>query len=255
MKNCQNNPLVSIITPCYNAGEFLSQSIESVLDQTYSNWELLIIDDESTDGSRDIVETYAKRDSRIHLLINDKHVGMPYAPRNFGIKHAKGDYIAFLDSDDVWLPNKLADQIPLFEDSRVAVVFSDYEKINEVGVRAGRCIRTPKIVNYSKLLYSNVIGNLTGVYDVKKVGKVYFKPIHHEDYAFWLSVLKKGFVALSTQSVTALYRVRDGSVSSHKMTVASWQWNIYRNVEHIGFLRSCCYFAVYAFKAFRKSMI
>lgn len=247
--------LVSVIMPMYNSGMFVAQAIESVIAQTYSNWELLVIDDFSTDGSREVVEGYARRDSRIHLLINDNHVGMPYAPRNFGIRHAKGDYIAFLDSDDMWLPNKLAVQIPLFEDRRVAVVFSDYEKINEEGGRAGRCIRTPKIVNYSKLLYSNVIGNLTGICDVKKVGKVYFQPIHHEDYAFWLSILKKGYVALSTRSVTALYRVRGDSVSSHKLTVASWQWSIYRDVERIGFMRSCCYFVVYAFKAFQKSLI
>ena len=250
-----NLGLVSIIMPMHNSGMFVSQAVESVIAQTYSNWELLVVDDASTDNSIDVVMSYVERDSRIHLLINDNHVGMPYAPRNYGIGHAKGDYIAFLDSDDMWLPNKLSEQLPLFDERRVAVVFSNYEKMDEAGNREGRCVRTPRIVNYSKLLYSNVIGNLTGIFDVKKVGKVYFQSIHHEDYAFWLSVLKKGYVARSTQSVLALYRVREESVSSRKLTVASWQWSIYRDIEHIGFFRSSCYFLVYAYKAFQKMLI
>ena len=255
MIDCQDRSMVSIIMPMHNSERFVGAAIESVLSQTYRNWELLVVDDACTDKSRSVVEQYVAQDSRVCLLTNDNPVGMPYSPRNYGIKHAKGDYIAFLDSDDMWLPNKLSEQLPLFKDSRVAVVFSDYEKIDEDGNRAGRCVKTPKLVNYSGLLYSNVIGNLTGIFDVTKVGKNYFQPIHHEDYAFWLSILKRGFVARSTQSVHSLYRVREDSVSSRKLVVASWQWKVYREVEHLPLLRSCCYFGVYAFKAFKKGLI
>lgn len=255
MNDCQCSKLVSVIMPMHNSESYVRIAIDSVLAQTYEKWELIVVDDASTDHSRSIVEEYACRDNRVRLLINDTPVGMPYSPRNYGIKHANGDYIAFLDSDDVWLPNKLEEQLPLFSNSRVAVVFSDYEKINERGYREGRCVNTPRSVNYSKLLYSNVIGNLTGIFDVKKVGKVYFQPIHHEDYAFWLSILKKGFIASSTQHTHALYRVRENSVSSRKILVASWQWGIYRDIENISFWKSCCYFVVYAFKAFKKGMI
>lgn len=247
--------LVSIIMPMYNSAAYVVEAIQSVLAQTYTNWELIVVDDCSRDDSVARVKEFCSIDSRISLFKTDKASGSPTTPRNEGVKHANGRFIAFLDSDDMWLPNKLSEQLPLFDERRVAVVFSNYEKMDEAGNRAGRCVRTPRIVNYSKLLYSNVIGNLTGIFDVKKVGKVYFQSIHHEDYAFWLSVLKKGYVARSTQSVLALYRVREESVSSRKLTVASWQWSIYRDVEHIGFFRSSCYFLVYAYKAFQKMLI
>ena len=148
MNDCQCSKLVSIIMPMHNSESYVSEAIDSVLAQSYQKWELIVVDDASTDKSRIIVEEYVCRDKRVRLLSNDFPVGMPYAPRNYGIKHAKGDYIAFLDSDDMWLPNKLAEQLPLFKDRRVAVVFSDYEKIDEKGNRAGRCVRTPKLVNY-----------------------------------------------------------------------------------------------------------
>ena len=116
-------------------------------------------------------------------------------------------------------------------------------------------VTAPRKVNYHQLLYGNVIGNLTGMYDVKKVGKNYFKNIHHEDYAFWLSILKSGYVARNTQTVSALYRVRRQSVSSRKLKILTWQWNIYRKVEHIGVCRSIYYYMNYAVRALKKKLI
>ncbi len=248
--------LVSVIMPMHNSEKFVGKAIESVMGQTYPHWELLVVDDGSTDHSCDVVRAYARQDSRIQLLINDDPVGMPSAPRNFGIQRAKGEFIAFLDSDDMWLREKLAQQVPyFFRDNRTAVVFSDYEKIDEKGRRSARVVSTPDTTSYQQLLYGNVIGNLTGMFDVRKVGKYYFKNIHHEDYAFWLSVLKSGYVARSTQTVLALYRVRNDSVTSNKLRIVPWQWIVYREIEHIGVWRSLYYYMFYAVRGLRKSLI
>ena len=247
--------MVSVIMPVYNSGRFIEDSILSVISQTYSCWELIVVDDGSTDNSKDIVEQYVKKDSRIHLLQNYKPLGIPAIPRNIGIQQAKGRFIAFLDSDDIWFPTKLEQQVRLFNHKKTAIVFSNYEKMNEEGLWAGRIIKAPDTASYECLLKGNVIGNLTGIYDVAKVGKVLFRPIHHEDYALWLSILKKGFIARNTNTVTALYRVRKASVSSRKLAVLSWQWNIYMNVEKIGIIKSAYYYINYACRALHKKLI
>lgn len=248
--------LISVIMPMYNSERFVGKAIESVIGQTYPHWELLVVDDGSSDSSCDVVRAYAARDPRVHLLVNPTPVGMPYAPRNYGIQQARGEFIAFLDSDDIWLREKLRQQLVVFHrDERTAVVYSDYEKVNEEGERSARIVSAPRKTNYQQLLYSNVIGNLTGIFDVRKVGKHYFTGVHHEDYAFWLSVLKSGYIARSTSTVTALYRVRKHSVSSDKLKVLFWQWHIYRKVENIGILRSAYYYFFYAFHALRKALI
>lgn len=140
-----HNDLVSIIMPMHNSASYVGEAITSVLKQTYPHWELLVIEDASKDNSCDIVRTYQEQDSRIHLLINDHHTGRPSSPRNMGVKHAKGRYIAFLDSDDVWFPEKLQQQIPLFEDEKVAIVYSNYEKMDEAGHRANRVVKAPPL--------------------------------------------------------------------------------------------------------------
>ncbi len=248
-------PLVSVIMPMHNSERFVGEAIESVLNQTYCNWELLVIDDDSNDNSVEIVRKYAAHDSRIRLLFNDNHVDMPSAPRNMGIEYANGQFIAFLDSDDIWLKDKLKQQLPLFEDNCTAVAYSDYEKIDEKGNRSARVVTAPLHADYRSLLRGNIIGNLTGMFDVGKIGKNYFLNIHHEDYAFWLSALKNGYVACSTGTITALYREHNNSISSHKLRNIVWQWNIYRNVEHISVLRSLRYFVSYAIKGIAKSLI
>lgn len=246
--------LVSIITPCYNSSVFIEQTIQSVQAQTYTNWEMLIVDDCSKDNSADIIKTYAEEDKRIKYLKTEKPSGSPVKPRNIGIENSNGRYIAFLDSDDVWLPNKLEEQLYLFDDKKVAVVYSNYEKMNENGERGNRIIEAPSETNYQDLLKGNVIGNLTGIYDTEKVGKVYCQYIHHEDYVLWLSILKQGYKAINTNSVTALYRVRDNSVSSNKLKVLSWQWHILRNIEKLPLHRTMYYFFHYAVKGFLKAI-
>lgn len=238
----------------FNSESFISSTIDSVLLQTYHDWELIVVDDGSTDSSISIVNRYVNQDKRICLFHTEVPSGSPVKPRNIGVEMAKGRYIAFLDSDDVWLPNKLEEQLPFFDNPDVAVVFSNYEKMTEDGLRSNRVIYAPAETDYKKMLRGNVIGNVTGVYDTHKVGKIFFQPIHHEDYILWLSILKKGYVARNTNTVTALYRLRKQSVSSNKWKVLGWQWYIYVHVEHIHPLKAVCLFACYVYKAFRKTL-
>lgn len=246
---------VSIITPCYNSSPYIGETIKSVISQTYTNWEMIIVDDCSTDNSAEIIKEYAKTEKRIIYLRTEKPSGSPTRPRNIAIKNAKGRFIAFLDSDDIWLPDKLQNQINLFKCyNDIAIAFSYYEKINEEGQRNGRIVTSPSIVSYESLLYGNVIGNLTGMYDTSKVGKIYLDYVGHEDYVLWLSILKKGYIARSTKSVDALYRVRYESISSNKLKVLKWTWNIYTKNEKLGFIKSAYYFSFYAIKALLKKI-
>lgn len=248
--------MISIVMPCYNSGTFIRQAIESVRNQTFGDWELLVVDDGSTDDSADIIKDMEQTDGRIKYLKTNAPSGSPIVPRNIGVKNALGRYIAFLDSDDAWLPNKLEKQIEMFERYEdMAICFSNYEKMTEQGERNNRIIKAPSVTTYRQLLFSNVIGCLTAVYDIEKVGKVFFQNHSHEDYILWLDILKQGYVARNTNTVEALYRVRENSVSSNKLKTLSWQWDIYRNVEKIGLLRSSYYFLNYAYRAFKKAMI
>ena len=246
--------MVSIITPCYNAADYIGDAIESVLSQTYQDWEMIIVDDCSTDNSATIIQGYACKDPRIKYLKTDAPSGSPTKPRNIAIERATGRFIAFLDSDDVWMPTKLESQIPILEDEKVAVAFSNYEKMNEEGARSQRLIIARKEVGYNELLKGNVIANSTGMYDSKKVGKVYCSYIHHEDYVLWLSILKQGYVARNTNQIHALYRLRTGSVSSNKFKVLGWQWRIYRETEQLSVIKTIYCFAHYVVQAIIKRL-
>lgn len=151
--------MVSIITSSYNSQAFIARTIESVLAQTYQDWEMLIVDDCSTDRSAAIIKRYCARDSRVKYLSTSRPSGSPCEPRNIGIRHARGRYIAFLDSDDMWLPNKLEEQLHLFEDAKTAIVYSNYEKVTEAGKREGRIIKASAQVDYDQLLLGNEIGS------------------------------------------------------------------------------------------------
>lgn len=248
--------LVSIVMPVHNAARYIEEAIRSVMAQTYKEWELLVVDDASTDASFDIVKRLAQEDARIKVLVNDRNTGYPATPRNMAVDAANGRYIAFLDSDDVWLPEKLERQLPFFgNDERLGVVFSNYEKIDVNSVRANRVVEAPAQTDYRHLLLGNVIGNVTAIYDTHRVGKVYFRKVHHEDYAMWLSILKRGFIARNTGEVMALYRVTNNSVSSSKMHLLSWQWTIYRRVEKLGIISSVYYYINYAIRGLIKSLV
>lgn len=233
-----NKVIVTVIMPCFNSEQYIEMSIQSVIDQTYTKWELIIIDDCSKDNSPKIIKSFVELDNRIKYFNTSEPSGSPSKPRNIGIEKANGQYIAFLDSDDIWESNKLETQLKYFDDDLVAIVYSDYEKINEDGFQNNRIIISPLKLDYKKLLKGNVIGCCTCVYDSYKTGKLNFKNQGHEDYALWLEILRNGYVAKSTGLVSARYRVRDTSLSSNKYKVIFWVYNIFRKNERMSVIKS-----------------
>ncbi|MFA7523280.1 MAG: glycosyltransferase family 2 protein [Halothiobacillaceae bacterium] len=243
---------VSIITPAYNSSVFISNAIESVIKQTFTNWEMIIVDDCSDDKTVAIVEDYIKRDPRIHLIKLEKNSGAAVA-RNAAIRAAKGRYISFLDSDDQWLPHKLESQLSFIRKHDAFFVFSAYRRVDEDGHSLG-VIGVPETVTYSQLLKTCYIGCLTAMYDSQKLGKVEMPLIHNsEDLGLWLKLLKKIPVAYGQQEVLATYMIRDGSVSSNKISAAAHQWKIYRDIEGIGRVASSYYFINYAVRGVLRS--
>lgn len=238
--------LVSIITPCYNAEKFISETIESVMSQTYTEWEMIIVDDCSTDNSANIVKQYQSNDNRIKYFCTEKPSGSPTLPRNIGIQNAKGRYIAFLDADDIFMPTKLENQVKIFTKENVGIVFSNYEKISYDGTRNNRVIIAPKVITYNKLLQSGYIGCCTLMYDKEKTGLIQFQKTGQEDYVFELSILKKGLIAVNTNTVESLYRIVPSSRSAQKLTMAKRQWDVLRKIEQLSLLKSLYYFSCYA---------
>ena len=188
-ENLKNEPLVSIITPLYNCEKYIEETIQSVINQTYKNWEMIIVDDCSKDKGVEIVEKYQKLDSRIKLYRNEKNQGVSYT-RNRAIGLSKGKYIAFLDSDDLWKKEKLEKQISFMEENNIVLSYTGYEKINSDGSLRGK-IKVPKKLDYNELLKNCLIGFLTAVYRKEDLKGFRFIKSKAEDYIFWLKYFKK----------------------------------------------------------------
>lgn len=229
---------ISIITPCHNSDSVISETLESVINQSYQNWELLIVDDCSTDNSANIIRQYGAKDTRIKYIKTHTASGSPSLPRNIGIENASGKYIAFLDSDDVWLPNKLEKQVNYIEENGYDIVYSFYEKMNWKGEKKNRIVKTRKNSTYQSLLKSNAIPCLTSIVSRKAVGTTRFKQIPQEDFCFWLDILKKGFTAHNLGEVTALYREAKDSRSANKFDMFKGYWDVIRNQQHINLLHA-----------------
>lgn len=221
--------LVSVITSIYNSEEYIARTIESVLAQSYSNWEMLITDDCSTDRGCEIVEKYAKSDSRIRLLRLDSNGG-PGVARNNSILHAQGQYIAFLDSDDIWMPEKLQKQLELMAKKGCSMVYSSYLICNENNIVTGMVICRSR-VRYWRLVCDNAVGFLTMMYDRKKCGTLLLPEIRkRQDWALNMSVLKKCRVAYGQKEPLAVYKQRADSVSSAKFSLIKYNIGIYNQV-------------------------
>ncbi|TMS79720.1 glycosyltransferase family 2 protein [Pseudoalteromonas sp. S554] len=245
----QEQPLVSIIMPAYNAERHIAESIESVISQTYNNWELLITDDRSSDATQQIINEYAIKDQRIKLFINEQNGGAGVA-RNNSIKRANGRFIAFLDSDDLWLPQKLTKQISFMLSNNYAFTFTGYQKLESENLKG--TVTPPQFTTYNKLLCSNVIGCLTAVYDSKVLGKHYMPLIRkRQDMGLWLNILKQTPKAYSIPDILALYRV-DSGMTQNKFKILKWQWDLYRKVIGLGLFKTSIYFCSYAIRGFVK---
>jgi teichuronic acid biosynthesis glycosyltransferase TuaG len=242
--------LVSVVMPVYNAETTMCRSIDSVLAQTHRAWELILVDDGSSDGSAAIIEANTARDRRVRAL-RQANAGVA-AARNAGIDAATGAFIAFLDSDDWWEPGKLERQVAAMRESGALVSYATYQRVAEDG-RALSVVVPPEEVRYADMLKSNFIGNLTGMFD-RRLGEVRFRRIGHEDYVFWLDCVRRAGKAMRVPGAgpLAYYLVRDGSVSSNKLRAASWQWRIYREVAGLSLVRAGVCMVQYLVHALRK---
>lgn len=245
--------LVSVITPMYNAEKWIEETVRSVMAQSYEYWEMIVVDDCSTDCSAEIIQELQGEDSRIRYYRNEKNSGVA-AARNRAISFAQGQYLAFLDSDDLWYPGKLQLQVQKLQSEGKAFCYSACEVIdlqgNHVNVR-----HVPEKTEYRDLLKGNVIPCLTVVLDRKRLPEVVMPEIPHEDYAAWLRLLKSGVTAYGIDEELAAYREGGMSVSSDKFRAMGWTWNIYRNFLGLGLLKSCWSFCFYVVNALKKRRV
>jgi teichuronic acid biosynthesis glycosyltransferase TuaG len=220
--------LVSIITPSFNSEKFIAGTIQSVQNQTYHNWEMIIVDDCSSDKTVSIAEYFANNDNRITVYKLDKNSGTGIA-RNTGLEKASGKYIAFLDADDLWKPNKLEIQINFLRNNNLPFTFSFYDCINEQGTELNKRVEAPRNLAYRQLFFCNYVGNLTGIYDVNYFGKIAISSIRkRQDWMLWLTILKKVKSANPIAESLAFYRIRENSISASKVNLLQHNFTVYR---------------------------
>lgn len=224
--------------PAHNSEKFIHQSIQSVLSQTYQCWELIVVDDGSTDRTANIIEEFIKSDNRIKYIRLQGGRGV-VAARQKAIDSARGRYIAFLDSDDLWLSDKLRIQLKFMRENNSKVSCTSYEQINEFGERNGKRIICPDIISYNRILLDCPVGNLTVIVDRAYIKHLTVPDVDkREDFALWLNLSKSYGSVNGLNKVLAQYRIRSGSVSRNKFSLIYKQWNVYKNVEKLGWARS-----------------
>ncbi|WP_433834550.1 glycosyltransferase family 2 protein [Flavobacterium anhuiense] len=230
------NELVSIIVPTYNTEKFIRQTIESVQNQTYTNWEMILADDASTDNTVAIIEEYAQKDSRIKLSKLPKNRGNGFA-RNTALEKATGKYIAYLDADDLWLPEKLEKQIQFLKENNLHFTFSFYDSIDEEGNDLNRRVESPNPLTYKQLFFCNYVGNLTAIYDADYFGKIILETTQkRQDWRIWLAILKQIKIAKPVPESLAYYRIRKDSVSSSKFKLIKHNFVVYRQFHGYNFV-------------------
>lgn len=245
---------VSIITPVYNSENFLELTLNCVISQEYTNWEMLIVDDKSTDDSIKIIEKYARKDTRIKLIRLKKNSGAAIA-RNVALKNAKGNFIAFLDSDDLWEKDKLEKQINFMLEHNYYFTYTFYSVISENGEPISKNLYFPSKVSYNDLLKTCSIGCLTVI-----INKEFFCDISMplikkgQDYALWLKLLKQVNYAYCYEEVLARYRIVNNSLSRNKFYKLKSQWNIYSNLEKLPLHKSLYYVIHYLYNGIKKNL-
>lgn len=242
-----NKDLVSIITPTYNCGKYICETINSVLHQTYTNWEMIIVDDCSTDNTKKIVSQYLLKDNRIQYYFLESNVGAAMA-RNKAMQYAKGKYMAFLDSDDLWEKDKLEKQIIFMENNHYNFTCTSYQQINEDSINLNKIIKAKLKTNYNGVLLTCPIGNSSVMYNVEELGKFVVPNIRkRNDDALWLQMLKKEEYIYGLNESLMRYRVRSESISSNKLSLVKYHWQLYRDIEHLSIIRSVFHIIVWGF--------
>jgi len=244
--------LVSIITPTYNCGKYIAETIESVIKQTYKNWEMIIVDDCSTDNTKEIVEKFSSNDNRIKYYLLEKNYGAAIA-RTKAMGLAVGKYMAFLDADDLWMKDKLERQLAFMKQNGYAFTCTAYEQIDETGNSLGKVIKPNIKTNYNGVLLSCPVGNSTVMYNVEKLGKFEVPNIRkRNDDALWLQILKKEKYIYGISDVLMKYRIRPNSISRNKLELVKYHWKLYRDIERLSLIRSLFHIGYWGIlKAFR----
>jgi teichuronic acid biosynthesis glycosyltransferase TuaG len=241
------NELISIITPVYNSEKYIADTINSVLAQTYTNWEMLIADDCSSDNSAEIIKKYT--DSRIKYFRLETNSGAAIA-RNKALEKAKGNYIAFLDSDDTWKPEKLEKQLKFMVEKDIGFSFTGYEIIRN---KKNKIIEVPDTVNYDQFMKNTIIGTLTVMLSRKHVGEVRIVDVKKDhDSMTWAKLLRQGNIAYGLNESLAYYRKVEGSISNNKIKAAKNHWNNCRRIEKLSIPKCMYYFFFYILNAIKK---
>lgn len=245
---------VSIIVPVYNCQKLIDKTIECVLNQTYNDWEMILVDDCSTDDSAKIIEEYVKKDCRIKYYKLQNNSGAAIA-RNYALEKSEGRFIAYLDADDLWKKEKLEKQVKYMLDNNYAFSCTDYEKIDEQGKSLNKIIKIPKKVDYNLFLRNTIIQTVGVVVDTKLTGKELLKMPNirrRQDAATWCQLLKNGFDCYEVPECLSYYRVVSKSLSSNKFKAIKMNWYWYRKIEKLPLWKTCYCFVGYAFNGIKK---
>lgn len=247
-----NKDLVSIITPAYNCEKFISETIESVLAQTYPHWEMIIVNDKSTDNTEKIIREYTTKDSRIKLINLNVNSGAAVA-RNTAIEKSNGRFIAFLDSDDRWKREKLEIQLEFMLRNNYGFTFTGYEYIKDENNQTDKVFRVPKSLDYDQALKNTVIGCLTVIIDKSIVGEFRMPLVRRgQDNLTWLMLLEKGHIAYGLNENLAEYRRVVGSLSNNKIKALKRQWSNYRNIIKLPLHKCLYYYSFYVVNNVKK---
>lgn len=243
---------ISIVVPVYNAAKYIEQTVSMVQKQTYTDWELILVEDCSKDESRKVLQNLENslRDSRIRVIYKEKNEGAAKA-RNTGVMAATGEYLAFLDADDIWKETKLEKELAFMKEKDAAFVFTSYEFGDEQGNGTGKFVNVPDTLNYKQALSRTVIFTSTTLFDLKKLGKelVTMPVVPSEDSATWWQILRAGYTAYGFQEVTTVYRRPPKSLSSNKGKAIQRIWYLYRKVERLSLPVSMFCFIGWAVRA------
>lgn len=247
--------LISIIVPVYNVEKYIVETMECVRAQTYPHWELLLVEDCGTDGTLDVITGYMeeKQDERIRLIRQPSNQGAARA-RNRGLKEAQGRYIAYLDADDLWVPDKLEKEVRFMEEKQAAFAFTGYEFADANGVGTGKVVRVPETLNYKQALSNTTIFTTTVMFDTTRISKELLEMpiIKSEDTALWYKVLRNGYVAYGLDENLVKYRRVGKSLSSNKLEALRRIWNLYRKAEGLNIVQSAYHFCFWAWNAVRR---
>lgn len=244
--------LVSIVCASYNSALYIEETIRSVISQKYKSWELIVVDDNSTDNTHSLITNFVEKDNRIKLFINKNNKG-PGFSRNVGIKNATGDFLTFIDSDDLWDQDFLKKSIDFQLKNNYNFTFSSYYRLDEELKPLYAPFIVPDKVNYEDLLKSGYISCLTAFINIKALGKEYMPEIRkRQDYAFFLNYIKKVDYAYGLKDILATYRIRKNSVSSNKLKAIIYVWKVYKEIEKLSTINSLYYLFFYSINGMIK---